>query len=244
MSRRDCVSEKLDDIGRKLENLGDRLHSIEARLDAKADLNVVSKLEVQVDNFEKRMTSVEAAVQSASTNRSADENLVKDYVEKVLESKHSCDEEERAEKERRKTSVIIHGVKESDGEQPQDREDEDFGVLAAMLHELGCDEVKVSKVIRLGKRSTDATNDAKPRPIKMVVESEEEKVKIIRSAKNLRLLEEGDWKSVFIHQDLTLKERAERKKLLSELKTRKENGESGLILIGNKIVKRYMPALH
>jgi len=87
MSQRDSVTEKLDDIGKKLENLVDRMHSIEARLDSKADLNAVAKLEVQVDNFEKRMSSIETAIQSATVSKKADEDLVKDYVEKVLENK-------------------------------------------------------------------------------------------------------------------------------------------------------------
>jgi len=63
--------------------------AVEVRLDSKADLNVVSKLEVQVDSIEKRMTSIEASVQSATASKKADEDQVKDYVEKVLESKHS-----------------------------------------------------------------------------------------------------------------------------------------------------------
>ena len=78
----------------------------------------------------------------------------------------------------------------------------------------------------------------KPRPIKMVVESVQQKVKIIRSAKNLRLAHEGDWKTLFIHQDLTMKERELRRKLVQELKDRKEKSETDLILVGDKIVKR------
>jgi len=244
MSQRDSVNEKLDDISKKLENLVDRLHYIEVRLDSKADARDVSKLEVQIDSFDKRMTSIEAAVQSATVGKKPDEEMVKDYVEKVLETKNFYDKEEKAERDRRKTSVIIHGVKESDCDLPKDREDEDLGVMAAMSHEMSCNDVTVSKVIRLGKRSTDESSDAKPRPIKMVVESEEQKVKIICSAKNLRLPEEGGWKNIFVYPDVTLKERAERQKLLLEMKRRRENGETGLLLIGNKIVKRFMAANH
>ena len=109
----------------------------------------MAKLEVQVDNFEKRMSSIEATIQSATVSKKADEDLVKDYVEKMFDSKHSCYDEEKAEKDKRKTSVIIHGVKESYCDQPSEREEEDLAVLATMLHELGCDEVKVTKVIRL-----------------------------------------------------------------------------------------------
>jgi len=93
MSQRDSVNEKLDDISKKLENLVDRLHCIEVRLDSKADARDVSKLEVQIDSFDKRMTSIEAAVQSATVGKMPDEEMVKDYVEKVLETKNSYDEE-------------------------------------------------------------------------------------------------------------------------------------------------------
>jgi len=58
MSQRDSFNEKLDDISKKLENLIDRLHCIEVRLDSKADARDVSKLEVQIDSFDKRMTSI------------------------------------------------------------------------------------------------------------------------------------------------------------------------------------------
>ena len=72
----------------------------------------------------------------------------------------------------------------------------------------------------------------------MVVKSVEEKLQIIKSAKNLRMAQEGDWKYVFIHQDLTIKEREQRRKLVQELKDRKEKGETDLILVGDRIVKR------
>jgi len=56
-----------------------------------------------------------------------------------VSTKNSYDEEEKAERDRRKTSVIIHGVKESD--LPMDREEEDLGVMVAMLHEMSCNDV-------------------------------------------------------------------------------------------------------
>jgi len=130
---------------------------MEVRLDTKADQNEVSRLEVQIGSFDKRFTTIETAVQSVSATKKTEEDMVKDCVEKVLKAKKDDDEEEKAERDRRKTSVIIHGVKESDCDQPKDREDEDLRVLAAMLHEMRFDddEVKIAKVIRLEKRSAD-----------------------------------------------------------------------------------------
>ena len=43
---------------------------------------------------------------------------------------------------------------------------------------------------------------------------------------------------VFIHQDLTPKQRARRQLLVKELKDRQQKGELNLMILGDKIVKR------
>jgi len=156
--------------------------------------------------------------------------------------KHTDEDEEKQEKEKRKTNVIIHGVAEPSSTDPQEREEDDLGVVASMLEEIKCSEVTVGKVIRLGKLqpSTDDQELPKPRPIKMVLSTEEEKVKVLKSAKNLRLAKDHGWERIFIHQDLTLKEREERRQLLQEKKRREQSGETNLIVVGRKIVKLYM----
>ena len=63
----------------------------------------MSKLEVQVDSIEKRMTSIEASVQSATASKKADEDQVKDYVKNVLESKHQMTPKSGQRQYRRKT---------------------------------------------------------------------------------------------------------------------------------------------
>jgi len=53
--------------------------------------------------------------------------------------------------------------------------------MQEILHHIKCDEVNVSQIIRLGKRQE--VPDMKPRPIKMVLESEDSKDKVLRGAK-------------------------------------------------------------
>jgi len=57
-----------------------------------------------------------------------------------------------------------------------------------MLHEAGVDDVQAETVIRLGKKPADTT---KSRSVKVVLDSEDNKWRLIRSAKNLRNKEEG-----------------------------------------------------
>jgi hypothetical protein len=46
------------------------------------------------------------------------------------------------------------------------------------------------------------------------------------------------WSNVFIHQDLTPKQREARKELIKELKRRKDIGEKDLIIVGSRIVTK------
>jgi len=195
--------------------------------------------------LESKLANVEMQILAYSESRKTEENVIKEYVDKAVAVQTAHDTEELEEKEKRKTSLIIHGIKESNSDESDEREEDDLGVVASMLHELKCESTTMKKVIRLGKRPEgvgDSSVDVKSRPIKLVVESVEEKLKIIKSAKNLRMAREGDWKDVFIHQDLTIKEREQRRKLVQELKDRKEKGETDLILVGDRSVKRAMRA--
>jgi len=176
-------------------------------------------VEAYVHSLENRLTSVETRVQDIQQMSTWSDMKVKDCIAKAIESKQGDESVEKEEREKRKTSVIIHGIAESSSDEAKDREEDDMGVLASMLHEMSCDQTEIIKVVRLGKRPihTDTENAPKPRPIKMVVKSEEQKVNVLKAAKNLRQHQEGGWEKIFIHQDLTI----------------------SLIIIGNKIVKRY-----
>ena len=107
-----------------------------------------------------------------------------------------------------------------------------------MFHEIGADDVKLESVVRLGKRSDDP---ARPRPMKIVLDSVEGRAKLLRNTKKLAVENEGGREKVFIHQDLTPKRRDSRKPLVAELKQRKANGEKDLVIFNGKIIQRRGP---
>ena len=147
------------------------------------------------------------------------------------------DKKEHDEIERRKTSLIIHGVKEPAAAEAQAAKKEDEDNFMELLDDLGCSDVSVDLMTRLGRRPSG--DDDKPRPVKLVVASENQKDKILRRSKNLRNLNNGKYSDVFAHQDLTPNQRERRRQLLQELKTRKDLGETDLVLRNWKIVKRW-----
>ena len=128
--------------------------------------------------------------------RNMDEPMVQ-VVQGALEGVLQQDKEEEMEIARRKKNVIVHGVSEPQATDADQRVEEDLTVLAAMFHEVGVDELKVESVARLGKRNEDAEH---PRPMKVVLDCEEGKVKLLRNAKKLedktgRRLDEGVYPS-------------------------------------------------
>jgi len=116
------------------------------------------------------------------------------------------------------------------------RMDEDAARIMAMAVEIKAEDIKCTKVIRLGKRPDNIAD--KPRALKVVLESEEQKTKLLKMAKNLKSLKEKGLDKVFIQQDYTRRQQEKRKILVAELKERLTKGETNLIIVDWKIVKR------
>ena len=184
-------SSKIDHLIGVIEKLVCRYEDIERKLDSKPSVEEVSKLELRITQLEERMqkqdTDIDSKLNSFEDQLKAsaeftdkdqavsDEDMIKcvvkdmrfkDCIEKAVEARCVEDTAEKNEREKRKTSVIIHGVAESSSTDAKDREDDDTGVVASMLYEIKCDEVQVNSVIRLGRRSLSTNTDEqiKPRP--------------------------------------------------------------------------------
>jgi len=115
------------------------------------------------------------------------------------------------------------------------RKKEDEDSVINLLHEIQCDDVSANACIRLGKPQDGP--EAKPRPIKLVLSSEAQKEKILNRAKNLKGKSNG-LEKVFIHQDLTPRQREARQQLVKVMKDQQTRGEQNLMIVGDKIVIR------
>ena len=113
---------------------------------------------------------------------------------------------------------------------------EDEVHIVELLHELSCDDVSVNTFFRLGKKPDD--QNVKLRPIKITFATDSQKDKVLLRSKNLRRITSTRFKELWVHQDLTPRQRARRRRLVEELKSRQEAGETNLILADWKIVTR------
>lgn len=105
-------------------------------------------------------------------------------VEKVLTSKLTEYKEEMEEIRKRRANIIVHGLKEpaASSDDLVKREEEDQ--IGKMLHTLKADGMSVSNFVRLGKKPLDPA--ANPRPMKIVMASEDQREQLLRQSKNLR----------------------------------------------------------
>ena len=220
-----CMGEKFDALMKGLDDskigqFDSKIDQIQQKIQESTEKFFTEKVTHMDEKFEKVLNDL------GSCNNSSLQHRFQDDLEEVEEVR------------RRKTNVIIHGLKEpADGDKDSEHE-QDASSIEHLLHELKCDEVSVNSTVRLGKKP--AGEDTKPRPIKLVLASEEHKDKVLRGAKNLKYARVNTLDKVFIHQDLTPRQREQRKKLVEELKVRRSQGEQNLIIVKDRIlVKRY-----
>jgi len=72
---------------------------------------------------------------------------------------------------------------ESGAPEASERQEDDLGLIASMLHEMKCDNVEAVQTVRLRQKPETNDNAYKPRPLKLVLKTEDQKIQILTSAK-------------------------------------------------------------
>ena len=144
------------------------------------------------------------------------EQEVETGMEKAKEEVKVEMKEEMREREERATNVVVYGVKESEETDPEKRKKHDAEKVKEMAAKIGVTTGELEVKFRAGKKN-DAAN-SKPRPMIVRVEDDETRENILRNAR--RLAREEEWKTVFVSEDLTWKQREEAK--AAEKKLREE----------------------
>lgn len=218
-------NKKVDEMVGKISS---QIDAVRSSLDNKLDLQDSKDNVVAV---EEKVNQIIVKLEK----QKKDNHDLHDCVQDAINMKLQEDKEESKEIKKRSTSIIIHGLLESTETDKQVRLDCDENLITNLLHEINCDDVSVQSTVRLGAFDS---NQSKPRPLKVVISSEQQKDKILQQTKNLRHTKVKELEKIFIHQDLTVKQRKARNLLVQEMKQRLLNGETNLIIVNNRIVTR------
>lgn len=197
----------------KLEELTKQVHQV-----LPLSLELTTKLDKVVSEQDETKRSW-AQVVSNSEKFAANATETKAELRNVLR-------ENRME-EQRKCNVVVFGLFED-----QNTADELNTFKSLCVNELDC-TVEPVKCRRLGPQLEN-----KQRPLLVVCKNENDKRRILMSAKLLRNAKEESAKRVFIAPDLTREEREMQKKLRAEKIARELSGETNLMIRGNRIIKK------
>jgi len=166
---------KVDELaGNMNKKIDDLTNTVKEKI-SNSDLDLEPQKRVE-DKVDALMTSL-----STVKNQQIDSHYVHDCVQDAVKLKLQEDQEEEiAEIKRRRCNVIVHGLQEVTN-------DVDAGVGAGasedqvvqLLHEIGCNDVSVEDAVRLGKKQDVSDSAPKPRPLKLVLASEDQKDKIL-----------------------------------------------------------------
>jgi len=247
VSKMQTKVEKLEDELLRL-HAESRAELVQAVQDVRTELAVIAarvdKVERQTDESKDNVQKLEPKwselfskqVESKISLATADLATVQTELKQQTQLAIQENREELEEIARRRGNIIIHGLTEPTGITPEERKTQDSDKVDFLLHELGADARSVNNIIRLGKRSE--ISGAAPRPVKLVLVSEEQKDKVLRNAKNLKSMGDKGLDKVFLHQDLTPRQREARQILVKEMKERQSKGEQNLAIINGKVIVR------
>uniref|UniRef100_A0A8D8UZB1 Uncharacterized protein n=1 Tax=Cacopsylla melanoneura TaxID=428564 RepID=A0A8D8UZB1_9HEMI len=160
-------------------------------------VEAINTLQTQVQTIQRQLS------ESQSNNQNGQPNM-KD-MDSVIH--------EMEERDRRAKNIIIYDIEENDSEDTNVRVNHDTQAVANLLTSLDSGDQNHVKVRRLGKKS----NESKPRPLLVTLDSRMVAVSILKNARLKRM------KS--IKNDLTLMQREKLESLRNKLKSKHENGE-------------------
>jgi hypothetical protein len=128
--------------------------------------------------------------------------------------------------------LIIINAPESDKESSAGRIVDDHSFLQEMvsrLFEPGEEGINVLTAFRLGRKPE---NNGTPRPLKVVLQNEEERRRVLRRTFRLK----GE--TYFVLRDLSPEDRIKMREAVKDLKTRRLNGEKDLHIVDFQVVQK------
>ena len=183
-----------------------------------------ARLERAVNNFDIKLKEMEAAsARNAVEIRRVDDSvgqLRKEFEAEKVKNKNTAQQkddrfltrEEYREREARRCNVVMHRIREAGDElrTGEDRKRHDFDQCKKIFSTLGMeedrDEVKVCR--RIGERGQE------PRPMVVVLKTEETKRKLLEAARSLK---DTEYEDVGIVPDMTVQQRNEEKQMMVEV---------------------------
>ncbi len=146
-------------------------------------------------------------------------------IEDMVDSKIKEAITDSREREERKLNLIITNIREPEGSCVEVKRQRDMEEANRLIEEITEEKINISDPVRLGRVNIGTRS----RLLRITVESEESKFKILRNAAKLNRQKDPS-RRVYINPDYSVRERETHKKLRQELKERQAKGEQNIMI--------------
>ena len=180
---------------------------------------LISEVSTKVDNLKSRNDVLYSEVETASELVSPPIIQTESPASTFLTVAKELDD-----RERRRNNVIIYNLPETSPSQDKKW----FVDLCKTVFDIG---IKVTKILRLGKPAEE-----KARPLLIVLDNLSHNEFIVSHSYYLR--RHSQYTNIYVSTDMTKFQREKHKKLVQQLKQRRERGEKYLIIFNGEIVLR------
>ena len=201
------------------------LQRLTKRIDT-VEVNVMAN-KVDIKNINKQVNDLK---ESINFNEDVTEKKIKELHDRTdevnAESDEIWDQLRQLEDRNRRSNLRIGGIDES--------EDETSGDVEEKVKKLFKDTLKIEDEIEIERahRTGPIKKNGKPRTIVMKLLRYVDKTKILKNGNKLKNTD------IWISEDFSGRTVDIRKKLLKDIKRREGNGETGMILVYDKIRKK------
>ena len=218
------LQTKVNKIEKKLQEnnacLAALTKNIEREIDSKMN-NLKECFDNKLDRILEKQDVMPAELKAAwPKSQSTPAPTIRNIMRETLEQQ----EKEKIDIEKRESNVVLFRVPESLKDKPDLRNADDVEFFQKFCSEgLQCPQMSVTSAIRLGERPKPEDIGSKPRPLKIVLSSKEEKAKIFNHLKNLKDAPE-QYKRVSVSHDYSKITREQIKRKIED--ARNKGGEN------------------
>ena len=217
------------------EAMEQQITKIEQKLETKADKSELGQISATVANIKVNMGNKVSGEKLKKLQTDIEKlQLEKDKISKDIQATVQKEVTEWREIDRRRSNIMIYEIPEGNA---ADKKTDKNRIEEVVFDQLGICDVKISKAYRVGRKRLEQQQDEaastctpRPRPIKLVCASQDDKAKITSSYWAKKKDNEA--------LDFTRYETERYQKLKDELKTKEENGEIDWCIRKLKLVKK------
>lgn len=208
------------------------LSEVKQMLDNMKD-ELIQTLKGEILSLRDSLQSLSARVcDIESKNKALSEELAR-----VKETNFERVTEEIEERKKREANIVIFGFSERVNGTVEQRKSHDLGSTKSLINALGITNFEVNSIRRLGASSGNGK-----RPLLVTLGSFQQKFQVVKASPGLRKL--GEYKGIFVKCDLTQMQQSQQRRLITELKERRQRGENVVIRRNEVVIRRSEQDFH